>query len=45
MALIIFGIGVSLLGILGKPPPLNYTPNTATVVFLTGVIIICIGLK
>jgi len=43
--IIIFGIVTLLIGLIGKPQPLNYTPNTATVVFLTGVIIIIIGLK
>lgn len=40
---IITGIGLVIMGYYGTPSPLHATPNTATLVFLTGFIILAIG--
>ena len=42
--IIIYGLGVMIIGGIGNPSDSDESPNTATLVFLTGTIILVIGI-
>ena len=44
IVLIFAGFGIMIIGVFGNPSDQNEPPNTATLVFLTGIIILGLGL-